>query len=261
MRAGGLWLLTLLLTSGCTAPLATGDAPAPRTIAGYLVGTTVLSGEVLLSGDLLVPAGSSLTLAPGTTLRVRRAEGTKIDPEYLSPATEILVRGSLRILGTAAEPVRIVPEADGDGEAAWAGIVFDGGDGVVSWSEIVAAECGILCIGASPRLEHNTLRRCRYGIVAQHGSAATIVANTVRDGEGGIFCWDGSQPLLRDNRIVDNSEEGIAVDRSSRPQLEGNVVRGNDIGLLLGNCDLPRSGNELVANREDFRCLGAGGGR
>jgi parallel beta-helix repeat protein len=249
----------VLLVSACVAqsPL---PPSAPREISGRISGVVELSGEVLVSGDLLVPAGSMLIVRPGTTLRVRAAEGTKIDPEYLSPATEILVRGTLRILGTAADPVRLVPERASPEDVVWAGILFDGGSGSVVWSEIVAAESGILCIAAAPGLEHNILRRCRYGIIAQHGSAPAIVGNTLLDGEGGLFCWDRSSPLVRDNRITGHAEEGIVVDRSSRPLLKGNVVSGNDIGLLLGDCDLPHTAEQVRGNREEIRCLANGGG-
>lgn len=255
----------ILALAGCVPPRPAPvpeNPPAVRELAGVLVGETVLSGEVLLTGDVLVPRGSTLVIKPGTRVRIRPSESTKIDPEYLSAATEILIRGTLRCAGSEEAPIRFEagPPAAGE-EVAWAGIIFDGGSGIVAWSVIAAAENGILCIAASPEIHHNDIRQCRYGIVAQKGSAPKILDNILRDGEGGVFCWFGSHPYLLHNRIVDNAEEGVFVDGGSRPWLDRNTISGNAIGLALFSRDLPFDPTGIVNNGEDVRILGGGEGR
>jgi hypothetical protein len=260
MRAGLVAALAALLLAAC-APLPPA-APEPRRLSGVLTGETVLSGEVLLDDDLLVPPGSTLVLRPGTVVRVRAAEGTKIDPEYLSPATELLVRGTLRIEGTAERPVRFVPEAPAAGnEPVWAGIELDGAtDSVVAGAEIERAETGVLCIASSPLLQNNQMRGCRYGIIAQQGSAPKILDTRIEDGEGGVFCWLGSNPWLKGNRIAGHAEEGVFVDATSRPWLDRNIVTGNTIGLALFHHDLPYDPTGIRGNGEDVRFLGVDGG-
>lgn len=223
-----------------------------------LSGETVLSGEVLVSGDLLVPAGSTLTLAPGTMLRIRKAENTKIDPEYLSSATEILVRGTLIAAGTAQAPILLIPEQPvAAGEIGWAGIILDHASaGMLRYVRIEQAEQGILCIAAQPLIEANRISGCRYGIVAQARSAPRILSNRIERGEGGIFVWDGSNPYLKYNQIVGNVEEGIFVDATSRPWLDRNEVSTNAIGLALWPRDLPYDPSGIRDNREDVRLLG-----
>jgi len=253
-------LVLLLLLVACT-PATPRPAEVPREYAGVLRGETILSGEVFLSDDVLVPAGSTLIIRPGTVVYVRGAEGTKIDPEYLSPATELLVRGTLRAEGSVAAPIRFVPLAPAVAdEPAWAGIELDGAvDSRIAGVVIERAETGILCIGSSPVIEANRLSGCRYGLVFQKGSAARVFGNRIEAGEGGVFCWLGSDPLLRENTVIDHAEEGVFVDAGSRPRLERNSVSGNAIGLALYSRDLPFDPDGIVGNGEDVRLLGGNG--
>lgn len=254
-------LLLALAACAAATDAPTGPPPEPLVLAGVLSGETVVSGEAVLAGDLLVPRGSRLILRPGTTVRVVAAENTKIDPEYLSSGTELLVRGSLQVEGTASAPVRFIPAATkADGEIAWAGIEFDGAiDSRIAGVQIEGAESGILCIDASPEIRDAVLTGCRYGVVLQR-SSPIIRGSTIRDGEGGLFCWLESQPQLLDNRITGHAEEGVFVDRSSRPRFAGNTITGNAIGLALYPRHLPYDAAGVSDNGEDIRLLGGNGG-
>lgn len=256
----GTLLLALAACSAKSAP-PSAPPPVPLVLSGVLNGETVVSGEAVLAGDILVPRGSRLILRPGATVRVEAAENTKIDPEYLSSATELLVRGSLQIEGTAAAPVRFIPAAPApDGEVSWAGIELDGAEvSRIDGVQIAGAETGILCIDTSPEIRDSELIGCRYGIVLQR-SSPVIRGNIIRDGEGGVFCWLESKPQLLDNRISGHAEEGVFVDRSSRPRFAGNTISGNAIGLALYPRDIPYAAAGVVDNDEDVRLLGDNGG-
>ena len=66
---------------------------------------TVWQGEIKVEEDVLVPKGITLTVRAGTVVRVAAAESTKTDPEYVSPLTEITIRGTLKVEGTEKAPV------------------------------------------------------------------------------------------------------------------------------------------------------------
>lgn len=241
-----LLLLLIILLTACGAPGK--SRPVANTpllaVGGRLAADTVLSGRVLLLSDLLVPAGRTLTIEAGTTVLVRLSESTRIDPEYLSPATELLVRGTLKVLGTDGEPVRFLPERLPVAETvAWAGILFDGSsDSHIAFAQIEGADTGIYCIASSVRIENSRLVRCRYGLIAQAGSAVQLLDSTVEEGEGGIFCWQRSHALLEGNIVRNNQEEGIYIDAGSQPFLSGNVIEANGIGIVAA---VPRQ--ELAA--------------
>lgn len=259
MTARLLLLLLAFLPAAC-APLAPPPAAPVPEISGVVQGDLTLSGAYILTGDLLVPPGRTLTLAPGTTIRVRRAESSKIDPEYLSSATEILVRGTLVAAGTAGAPVVFTPELAGEaGDPAWAGIILDrAAPSAIRHARIDRAEQGILAIAASPQIVANLLRNCRYGIVVQAPGSAEIRDNRIEAGEGGLFVLKGATPTITGNRISGHAEEGLYIDATSRPLLGRNEITANAVGLVLANRELPFERGGIAGNREELRILGGG---
>jgi hypothetical protein len=256
MRAQLLIFSLLVLLTACTATLP--PLPLPQELAGVISSDMTLIGEVLLTGDLLILPGRTLRLQPGTTIRVRKAESTKIDPEYLSSLTEILVRGSLLAEGTADAPITFLPEtAPGAGEIVWAGITLDHSPASsLRHLRIEGAEQGILVISSSPQLAENTINNCRYGLVVQGAGSAGIYNNQIKTGEGGLFVLAGASPEIAGNRITAQVEEGLFVDANSTPRLGRNEISGNAIGLVLHNSALPFDPDGISGNRADLRLIG-----
>lgn len=226
--------------------------------SGAYTGDLVWEGVVTMSGDVLILEGGSLTIHPGTQVNVFPAEGTKIDPEYLSSQTELLVRGKLDILGTADAPVRfVIVERNDLEEIAWSGITLDrASQSRIMHAELERADIAIRCVASSPEIKGNHITHSRYGIVAQQQSHPKILDNLLADGEGGIFCWKGSNPYLLGNTIKGHDEEAIFVDAESRPWLDRNTISGNAIGLALYPRDLPLDSVAVTDNRENVRYLG-----
>lgn len=245
----------IILLAGCSMLEGLNQPGSPLEVSGVLQGKTRLQGRVIMVGDLLVPVGSQLIIAPGTTVVIRKSESTKIDPEYLSAETELLIRGSLVVDGRPEAKVTFVPETPvGAGEVAWAGILLDGATGSsIRNAIIVQPETGILIVNTSSDIIDNQINRARYGIVVQ-GGASKILDNEVSFGEGGIFCWNGARPYLKGNLVIANDEEGIVVDRSSRPYLDRNKVSGNNIGLVVP-AKLPYDSTFIAGNGIDVKLL------
>ncbi len=96
----------------------------PVAISGPVIGDQTWSGDIELTGDVVVEAGKTLTLLPGTNVRARTLADNRLGGEDTS-RIELIVRGNLVTQGTGASPVtlsstRIVPEK-GD----WYGIRFE----------------------------------------------------------------------------------------------------------------------------------------
>ena len=250
-----LAFLFMFLTACSPAVKTTPTASAPIEISGVMVGETVLSGEYLLVSDLLIPAGSRLVIKPGSTLLVRRAEYTKIDPEFFSSMTELLVRGTLLIEGTSAAPVIISPEKSASpGDPAWAGLLLDSvRSSSIQHTLISGADTGLLLIDADVQVSDCRLEGNRYGAVVQGGHPA-LERNQIYKGEAGLFVWNGAAPTLNGNIVSQNEEEGIYIDRSSHPRMTDNRSENNAIGLV--SAVLPdMNGLQLVDNGESWRQL------
>jgi parallel beta-helix repeat protein len=232
----------------------------PEYVGAY-ANNLVWDETVTMTGDVLILENGSLTIRAGTRVNVVPAEGTKIDPEYLSSQTELLIRGKLDIQGTPEEPVRFVIMATGETDAiAWSGITLDRAtESSIRYAELERADIAIRCVSSSPEISGNQITECRYGIVAQQQSHPKVLNNTLADGEGGIFCWRGSNPYLLNNRITGHDEEAVFVDASSRPWLDRNIISGNTIGLALYPRDLPFDVISVTDNIENVRWLGQQG--
>ena len=261
-------IIFISMGSGCSSP----KSPPPSqevqwrnlpSFSGYLKEDTVWQWRVLLDDDLIIPAGRTLTIRAGTVVYIRPSKSTKIEPEWLSSHTELQVRGTLRVEGTASNPVYFLPvEEPADGDAAWSGLLFDrGAQGQVSHAVIVLAESGVTLSDASPTIEGSRFERCRYGAVFQgEGSCPLVRGNRFEQGEGGLFCWWGARPQLEDNTIGDNEEEGLFIDATSAPELRGNRILNNGIGVVAVRPDFSPDKVTLEGNVISRRVLPLPGG-
>jgi hypothetical protein len=93
-----------------------------------LTSDTVWSEEILVSDDIVVPEGVTLTVLAGTVVRVLPSDSTKIDPEYVSHRTEITILGTLNIQGEAEAVVSFSMGENDNKEMPdpWTGIIRDG---------------------------------------------------------------------------------------------------------------------------------------
>ncbi len=250
-------IICTVLLLGCAA-----GQPAPQVIdplqlpviGGTLPQDLLLDGNYLLSADLQVPAGLTLTIEPGTTIYVQPSDSTKIDPEFLSREVEVLVRGALQAVGTAERPIVFKPVTDDPKAILWSGLQLIDTDQVqLAHVVIEQAEAGVLCLNASPRIRSLRVLRSRYGVLLQQQSAPVITDSSIADGEAGLFCWDQSAPQVSGSRISEQQEEGLYIGRECRGIFSDNLIRGNDRGVVLPVGVEFAASNQLVDNRQTYR--------
>lgn len=249
-------LFSCLLLCGCVAGLSGSTVVDPLqlpTIGGTISNDLVLDGNYLLIADLQVPKGLTLTIRPGTTIYVQPSDSTKIAPEFLSREIEILILGRLHAAGTDAEPIVIKPVTDDRTAILWSGVQLVDSEQVELGHLIIEqAEAGLLCLNASPKVYSLHVRRSRYGILLQQQSAPQIKDSLLVGGEAGLFCWDRSAPQLSNSWIVDQQEEGLYLGRECRGKFSGNLIKGNDRGVVLPAGVAFDSSNRVTGNRLDF---------
>lgn len=199
--------------------------------AAVLTRDTVWQGEVMVAEDVLVPAGVTLTVRPGTRVRVTAAESTKTDPEYLSPLTEITIRGTLEIAGTEQSPV-IFSGADGR-SGSWAGIIIDGGSAVVCSATIRHADAGVTVTGGSLQLRESQLKDNRYGLVLQGAeSDVRIDGSRIAENDYGLFTFQGARVKVQSTVVAGNrKKDRYSLDYRSDAPLSAPAVRS---GLPAG---------------------------
>lgn len=250
------FLISCLLLSGCVAGQANLTAVDPLqlpTIGGTIPADLELDGNYLLVADLQVPVGMTLNIKPGSTIYIQPSDSTKIAPEFLSREVEILIRGSLHAAGTEAEPIVFKPVTNDQAAILWSGLQLVNSEQVELEHLIIEqAEVGLLCLNASPKIHSLHVRRSRYGILLQKKSAPQIKDSLLIAGEAGLFCWDQSAPQLSNSWIVNQQEEGLYLGRECAGTFTGNLLKGNDRGVVLPAGMGFDSSNRVTGNRQDF---------
>ena len=97
-----------------------------ETTAGELLADETWSGQVQLTGDVIVPEGITLTLLPGTTIAMPALSDSTYSGSNTSK-TELIINGSLLAEGTQSQPI-VLTSNRGEGSAAgdWQGIYATG---------------------------------------------------------------------------------------------------------------------------------------
>ncbi len=220
------FLIALLVSIGVTASAH----------ALVLVEDTIWKGEVSLTEDVVVPKGITLRILAGTVVRLAAAESTKTDPEYLSPLTEITVRGRLKVEGSEQQPVTLAGVA---GEAvSWAGIIVDHGTAEISWCRISQAETGVTSLAGAVTLVSATLSGNRYGVVATGNRGSVRLDRTdITGNEYGLFSFQGGAVSTRDSRIAGNRKRDSFTAPSGRFEhvVQPVTVTESPVGRRYGN--------------------------
>jgi parallel beta-helix repeat protein len=188
--------------------------------AEVLTSDTVWSDEILVSDDIVVPEGVTLTVLPGTVVRVLPADSTKTDPEYISHRTEITIRGRLKVQGRKDAPVIFTLASTVPGELLdnWAGIIIDAGSAEIAWSTITGAETGLTVSHGTLVAEKVVLAENRYGLIVRgQDTSVTLIASTIEKNDYGLFLLNGAGLTRQDSSISGNSKMDEFTGKSAPP--------------------------------------------
>ena len=191
--------------------------PPPMMMTGTVTMDQMLMGAVTLTGDVIVPAGVTLTVAAGTVVTV-------------AGNYSLSAKGSLAVQGTAASQVQF---AGAQGKQ-WGGIAVSGtGHANLSYTQISNAQQGFATsAGTMYALDHVLIKDSQTGLVlASTGS----VSKTVLQGMGSnqympLITIQDSSPTFSDVQVTNGTGNGgldsIIVSGSSSPQFDHMEVTG-----------------------------------
>ncbi|NQT61323.1 MAG: right-handed parallel beta-helix repeat-containing protein [Candidatus Marinimicrobia bacterium] len=239
----------------------TGEFP-PGIIGGTHAG--VISTDVLLGSDLIVAAGSTLTIAPGVTIT------------SMGFSNKILVYGTLEAQGSVDDTIRFL-----GGDNGWNGIEFNGESASESHLQYClisnARRIGIACLSSSPTIENSLISRNglddelgRGGVYCEN-SGTHIINTQITQNEnhdysgGGITAFESSHLVLNGVDILNNYSAGegggIAIYNSSivleNVRVAENVAQWNGAGIFTYNTSLSMMDCDVFNN---ITPEGGGGG-
>jgi len=210
-----------------------------------------------LFGDILVPAGLTFTIEPGTTIRVSPSDLSQhgIDPDLC----EILVEGRMIVAASGTSPVRFISASSQPTREDWSGIRIltprNYAPSEISNLEVTNARVGML-VGDSPLwIDSFTARYCKTGM-ALEGASGTSLAGftfwdcgtafsaegtygcgvsdiTARGGETGILLSGNRGFQLKKFDVRQISDTGLQLEDTASSSVRGGVVSADRIGARV----------------------------
>lgn len=268
--SGAAWLLLffVLVASGCSRQQVT------EVNKSTLEQDTTWSGQILVKGDVYVPPGVTLTIAPGTVVRFAKFEETSFDeknglnlfgidsPYY--PQAELIVRGRLLARGTPDKFIVFTSAAVDPHPADWGAINFLGSDeNILDYVKVLNAYNGVHAHGSKVVVTHSEFVKNGVGIsfkaeeetpgVPWFGLRSTLVirGNLFAKNKGGIG-YRNSDAEISHNEIRDNKFFGIWPKENSRADVTYNEISGNKKGVYLYQSQGSRFENNNIYDNTDY---------
>ena len=266
-----LFLLTVSLWMGCQAGTFNigdvGTSENPLEKSGELVKSEVWAGKILITGDVIVPEGLTLTIRAGSIVGFEPA-----DPPY-----QFIVRGTLYAEGDEDERITFASLGTAEKEpepGEWAGILWETSSqnsrltfcrilhakGLICRSDSTQIERCILsnneiaitCDDASPLITQNDFTQNETAIKCLKNARPELTRNTIQANNFGISCDDDSRPMIHHNEITTNYRHAIVCYSTASPEIASNNIVLNvgwavyDGGRLREN--FIRGNNEVGLN-------------
>ncbi|AJE02483.1 NosD domain-containing protein [Geobacter pickeringii] len=258
----------LALAAGIGIVTSFGECRAASREVGreILTKDTVWTGEIVVTGDVSVPPGVTLTIEPGTTVRFRKIDPASdrnlfgTDSPYY-PQAEIIVTGRLIARGSAGKPILFTSAEAVPQPADWGALNFLGSTGnVVEHCRIEYAYNGIHAHGAQVQIRDSILAKNAVAISVKKEEEAkgtpgfgipadiTVTGNLVEGNKGGINVRT-SRAVISRNTIRNNTFFGIWIKEQCRGEISRNEITGNQKGIFFYKAEgMTISANNIYDN-------------
>ncbi len=242
-------------------------------LGGADITTTLWYGTIIVTGDLRVPAGEVLTIAPNTNILFVRAD---IGGDGVGDYT-LTVEGSVIINGTAAEPVVFSgQDANAKVPGGWDRVIIDGDapstftHAIVEYADVgldvrdgstfdfvtvrsTLSDCVLLQNADGATFTDTTITQCGAdGVHATTNSTGVTFTrlSSTESAEDGVDVRDDSAVAVTDATLSDNGASGASVtDGATFDLQDANVTLNLERGLYFsGDVDGTISQNDIHDN-------------
>ncbi len=175
-------------------------------MAHFYVDTTLEANTTYdVLGQLMVPAGKTLTIPAGVTLR------------FHSSAWALTVNGTLKVQGTNTNRVRFTAGQSNPATGDWSGII------------ITSTATGVV-------IDNAIIEYAGNGLHFNSLSTGAVSNSLIRNNSKGVYVYDRATPLISAGNVITANLYGLYVeggatvsDRNPHPVVTGNDIYGNSI--------------------------------
>ena len=232
------------------------------TTSGTLTQHETWTGEILITGDVVIPEGITLTVLPGTFITFS-GDGSDNDVvtavlnELWLDKSNLIVRGDLIIQGKEDSRVIIGGPSFGLDKPTsanwWGGIIFEGLNvgSLIEYAEIRYADVALVFTGSSlPWIVNSIIANNDVGIMTFDISSPRVTSNRIHNNTlWSISCYDYSFPMISHN-IIENSEVGIGCEDFSLPNIQYNTFSNNSVDISVQDNSNPTEVENIFENNE-----------
>ncbi|NUN13526.1 MAG: right-handed parallel beta-helix repeat-containing protein [Myxococcales bacterium] len=188
------------------------------------VNTTTWSGTIVITGDVTVPSGQTLTIAEGTqVLFVAFDQDKNGVGDY-----DITINGGLVVSGKAENPVLFsVFGTDGKKTAAWGNIAL-AGTATVQHAVVEYGNDGFL-VTKNATVSDTTLRFCKNGIRIPSGNPTLTLTKValLSNTDAGLVAQNSSITNAVSLEVKENAKRGIYVTGEATVNVSKSVISAN----------------------------------
>ena len=192
---------------GVHGALVTGEAIR---LAGELKGDTLLDGFYLVTADLVVTKGVTLTVTAGSRLQFAASAGLKVQGRLILKGGEL--------------PVEFAPPVEGK----WAGITLEEGQASLARFTLRGAVVGIAVRDSEAALEDGLVSGCDTGVLVAGMSPVELKGMTVSGNRTGLQLT-GSAARLVGSSMLQNRDAVVAEGFSGEIRDNNFLDNGNNI--------------------------------
>ena len=217
-------------------------------LGGANVTTTTWYGTIVVTGDLTVPAGNTVTIAPGTQVLFVRQDQ---DMNMIGDNT-LTVNGALVVNGTAAAPVLFSGQgAVGKVPGAWDRVVLAGAGSTIDYAVVEYADVGLDVRGNA--VVRNTIVRQSRGdcvLLTNADAAAFTDTTTTLCGNDGVEVGGGSTGVTFTRHTSTlNGARGFLVNGTSAVTVDASSSETNALdGVFVQNSTFNLANSTVAGN-------------
>lgn len=238
--------------ANASTPTFTPSPLVNQTTHGHIVRDEIWRGEIHITGDIFVDESVTLTIEPGTVVRiaanqdvenlfdwpfdmkigiqneVNNTNGVHLGEPYRDEGHHISIRiaGTLQAVGTPEKMITITSESSTPGIYDWGHFEF--AHGILSYSTVEYYR--VLGPGNGTEVSHNILQHIgECGVCAN--STVVVEYNTISYAGHELIDMHQSSPTIRNNSLGPNPDHAGIVINGGSPQILNNNINGCGVGI------------------------------
>ena len=246
-----------------------------HTTSGRLEEDEIWRGDILITGDIFIPHGVTLTIESGTTVRFtegkddqhgggtedaaesERAKGWVDDPPAIGAnMIVIILDGTLVARGTPEAPITLTSDSETPAVNDWQGIAVGRGGLLVLEHAVIEYNYWSVGLTHKSALAHISktafrhIATCAVCTPAESITGPIVISNNlfVNCGHEGVDSYRNQNILVENNLFVGNAQ-GVVANYGSTITIRNNAFHDNSRAInVLANANPTIVGNEITGS-------------